>query len=290
MYGKLFESMYDGTLASDWKALVTFQQMIVLADQDGVVDVTPEALHRRTGIPVDIIKDGIDALERPDERSRTPDCNGCRIIRIDDHRDWGWQIVNHEKYRNLVNAEEKRRKTRERVQKHREMMRNADVTPCNADVTPCNAGVTPCNEMYAHTDTDTDTDTEEEVTTTPAPKSARAVKTSPVDVLFDAFWRVTHRKVGKIPAKKAFSAAVDRVRQEHDCTTELAAGLLTEAMTAFAASSQAADDIKGNIHPSTWLNEGRYDDDRATWSKSGELNYEEKRQRSLQQMRERLEK
>jgi hypothetical protein len=149
MYGKLFEAMYDGTLSSDWKALVTFQQLIILCDQDGVVDVTHEALHGRTGIPLEIISDGISALEQPDARSRTPDCDGRRIIRIDDHRDWGWQIVNHEKYKKLVDLEEKRRQTRERVRKHRVALSNA-----------CNADVTQRNEMYAHTDTDTDTDTD----------------------------------------------------------------------------------------------------------------------------------
>ena len=55
MYGKLFESMFDGTLANNWEALVVFQQMVILCDADGRVDMTPMALHRRTGIPLEII-------------------------------------------------------------------------------------------------------------------------------------------------------------------------------------------------------------------------------------------
>ena len=61
--------MYDGTLATKgpWQALVTFQQLIILADRNGEVDMTPEAISRRTTIPLEIIEHGIKALE---ERSR----------------------------------------------------------------------------------------------------------------------------------------------------------------------------------------------------------------------------
>lgn len=108
MYGKLFTSMYDGTLAENWKALVTFQQMIILCDPDGIVDMTPTAISRRTGIPQDIIAEGVTILEQPDQSSRTMKDSGKRIIRIDTHRSWGWQIVNHEKYKKLRTADDRR--------------------------------------------------------------------------------------------------------------------------------------------------------------------------------------
>ena len=110
MYGKLFASMYDGSLATigPWEALVTFIQMLVLSDKYGVVDMTPDAISRRTTIPLDIIRRGISALEQPDEHSRRSDCDGRRIIRLDEHRDWGWQIVNHAHYRAIRSAEERR--------------------------------------------------------------------------------------------------------------------------------------------------------------------------------------
>ena len=78
MYGKLFESMYDGTLGTKgpWQALVTFQQLIILADAEGCVDMTPEAIARRTTIPLEIVLVGIEALEQPDSASRSPDADG----------------------------------------------------------------------------------------------------------------------------------------------------------------------------------------------------------------------
>lgn len=110
MYGKIFRQMYRGTLATvgPWQALVTFQQMIVLADSEGVVDMTPEAISRETTIPLDIIRLGIAALELPDPDSRSPGEDGQRVVRLSDERSWGWRIVNYEHYRKLRNEEERR--------------------------------------------------------------------------------------------------------------------------------------------------------------------------------------
>lgn len=110
MYGKLFGQMYDGTLATrgPWQALVTFQQFIILADKDGIVDMTAEAMARRTTIPLEIIQIGIAALEEPDAESRTPDLEGRRIVRLSDDRAWGWRVVNYSHYRKLRSQEDRR--------------------------------------------------------------------------------------------------------------------------------------------------------------------------------------
>jgi len=142
--------MYDGTLAEDWRALITFQQMIVLCDPDGVVDMTPSSLSRRTGIPIEHIKAGVEILEKEDACSRTPDEKGCRIIRLDEHRAWGWKIVNHKKYKELTDYESIKKQNRERQQRCRENKKGhvSHVTLCDS------------NAKSRHTDTDTDTDTD----------------------------------------------------------------------------------------------------------------------------------
>lgn len=119
MYGKLFTQMYDGTLVSKWQALVTFQQMIILCGPDGVIDMTPSALSDRTGIPLKIIRAGIAELEKPDPSSRTRDMDGRRIERLDDHRDWGWRLVNYRKYRLTVDPEVVRLQNASRQRAHR---------------------------------------------------------------------------------------------------------------------------------------------------------------------------
>jgi hypothetical protein len=121
MFAKVFTSMYDGTLATrgPWQALVTFQQFLVLADRVGIVDMTAEAIARRTTIPLDIIKIGITSLEQTDDGSRTPDEEGRRIVRIRPNTDWGWQVVNYEKYRNMRNADERREYMRNLMRERR---------------------------------------------------------------------------------------------------------------------------------------------------------------------------
>lgn len=119
MYGKIFEQIYDGTLGENWQALITFQQMIILCDSSGVVDMTPNAISRRTGIPVEHIEAGIRYLEEPDPDSRTPDEEGRRIVRLDDHRPWGWKIVNHALYRKMASYEDKKKVDRDRIARKR---------------------------------------------------------------------------------------------------------------------------------------------------------------------------
>jgi hypothetical protein len=120
MYGKLFVQMYDGTLAmkGPWQALVTFQQFVILANRHGEVDMTADAIARRTTIPLEVIETGIRSLEEPDPGSRTPDEDGRRIARLADHRDWGWRIVNYDHY-NRLRSEEERKEYHRRYNKSR---------------------------------------------------------------------------------------------------------------------------------------------------------------------------
>lgn len=146
MYGKVFESIYDGTLAGHWQAIVTMQQLVVLSTQDGVVDMTPDAIARRTSIPLEIITAGLEHLAKPDPYTRTPGEDGRRIVLIDDHRPWGWRLVNHAKYRALRNMEQKHEADRQRMAKKRRQ--NNGVAIGRHSVAE-----------VAHTDADTDTDT-----------------------------------------------------------------------------------------------------------------------------------
>lgn len=183
MYGKIFASIYDGTLADNWQALVTFEQMIVLCDADGVLDMTAAGLSRRTGIPLEIIQEGIRFLELPDRQSKSDVEEGRRITRLDAHRDWGWKLVNHAYYKGLVDADTVREQNRVRQQRMREKRRDPEATEQVdlLDGVTVRHGASRCvTEDHAesrHTDTDTnttDTDT-----------------SSPVDRIF-FLWKTTY--------------------------------------------------------------------------------------------------
>jgi len=155
VYGKIFEQIYDGSLRLNWKAMITFQQMIVLCSEEGIVDLTPDALHFRTGIPLDIIKDGIKILENDDPESRSPNCNGKRIERLDEHRTWGWHIVNHKYYRDMINREDKNKRDRERMRAIRAEQKAKEIS----SVAKCSQPSQSVRDV-AHTDADANTDKE----------------------------------------------------------------------------------------------------------------------------------
>lgn len=112
--------------------------MIVLADSDGVVDMTQEAIARITNVPLERVKAAIVKLEAPDSRSRTPDHEGCRLIRLDDHRDWGWIIVNYAKFRGTSTDDKRRELTKLRVRKLR-LRQQVKNHPQNCNCDSCNA-------------------------------------------------------------------------------------------------------------------------------------------------------
>ena len=143
MYGKIFESIYDGSLYGQWEAIVTMQQLIVLADADGVIDMTPPAIAGKTSIPLEILEKGLKILSEPDPYSRSQGSDGVRIQLLDEQRPWGWFLVNHQKYRDLRTREERREYMRNYMRDRRasESVNNSKQPLA----------------MLANTDTDTDT-------------------------------------------------------------------------------------------------------------------------------------
>lgn len=134
VFAKVFSQIYDSSIVENPSARFTFMDLLVLADRNGVVDMTHEAIARRTNRPVETIRKTILELEGPDARSRTPDCNGARLRRLDDHRDWGWMIVNYDYFRAIASEEQRREKTLSRVHKFRgvKSSKSKPVTHCNA--------------------------------------------------------------------------------------------------------------------------------------------------------------
>jgi len=152
MYGKIFESIYEGSLYGHFEAIVTFQALIVLADEDGLIDISPQALAGKTSIPEEVIKKGLKVLQQSDPHSRSQAEDGKRLVLLDEGREFGWRIVNYQYYRDLSSRQETREKARERKRRQRE--RDSQVV----DSEGCHSSVTARSRMSRHTDTDTDTE------------------------------------------------------------------------------------------------------------------------------------
>lgn len=119
MYGKLFTSIFDGTLHGRFEATVTMMALIALADRDGIVDMTPQAIISRSGWPERIVLVGLAELSAPDPESRSSDEGGRRIVLLDEARAWGWRLVNYAHYRAIRTADERRAYQREYFRRKR---------------------------------------------------------------------------------------------------------------------------------------------------------------------------
>ena len=104
-YTKLFSSILASTI---WKqsnpTRIVWITMLAMADKDGVVEASVPGLADMARVSIDDAVEALKNLESPDEWSRTKEHEGRRIEPIDG----GWIILNHAKYRNKINADERR--------------------------------------------------------------------------------------------------------------------------------------------------------------------------------------
>lgn len=108
MFTKVFSQIFDSSIADNYRHRHVFMDLLVLADSEGVVDMTAGAIARRTNVPLEQVQEALDALCAPDLESRTPTEDGRRLLPIDTARGWGWRIVNYEVYRQLRDEESRR--------------------------------------------------------------------------------------------------------------------------------------------------------------------------------------
>lgn len=120
MYCKLFASLYQGTLRGRSNEILVFTNLLAHAGKDGTVDKHFRAISEETGLSVDEVKESLLVLESADPESRSPDENGARIVRMDEHRVWGWRIVNYGKYRAIRNEEDRAEQNRLAQERWRE--------------------------------------------------------------------------------------------------------------------------------------------------------------------------
>lgn len=133
MYAKVFASLWIGSLRGDPHAQLVFVYMLANCDADGIFDQHHRAIADATGLSIEEVFSAVLRLERPDSESRTPTLGGARIARMDDHRSWGWVIVNYLKYREQNDIERTRALGRDRARRFRESHRNGRNVTANAE-------------------------------------------------------------------------------------------------------------------------------------------------------------
>ena len=151
MFAKIFEQIFDSSISEDYLARHVFMDLLVLANRDGEVDITAEAIARRTNVPIEIVRSSICKLSEPDPQSRTGDAEGRRLVPLDEHRNWGWRIVNYKTYRDIRDEEARKAYFREfkRKQRHPEI---------SAPVHTLSTPVLDSPTLSTYTDADADID------------------------------------------------------------------------------------------------------------------------------------
>lgn len=104
-YTPVFSSVFDGTLHGKWPQTGVWLALLAMADRNGWIDRTPQAIASDIGIQVGELIVCIDEFMQPDPMSRTQECDGRRLVLIDEARPWGWRLVNHGKYREKARKE-----------------------------------------------------------------------------------------------------------------------------------------------------------------------------------------
>lgn len=162
MYNKLFTKILDSSiwLEPDHIRLVWITFLAVM-DQDGIVALSGIGnVANRARITEELAASAIECLESPDTKNPDQEYEGRRVERIPGV---GWFVLNAEKYREIMKAEDARAKTRERVRRYRNKVGNADVTLGNDSVTL--------------SETETEADTEKKKKKRRSPKSLEEIIT-----------------------------------------------------------------------------------------------------------------
>lgn len=120
MYAKLFASLYQGTLRGKSDEILVFTNLLAHCSKEGAVDKHFRAIAEETGLPIERVKTAIEVLESPDPESRSPEEDGARIVRMDEHRVWGWRVVNYGKYRSIRSEDDRAEQNRIAQQKWRD--------------------------------------------------------------------------------------------------------------------------------------------------------------------------
>lgn len=232
VFAKIFSQIFDSSIASDYVVRHVFMDLLVLADRDGVVDMTLDAISRRTNVPEEIVHHAITELCKPDRKSRSHEEQGCRLVPIDSHRDWGWQIVNYEHYRNI--RDEEARRTYFRDKKREQRQKSPTLSNSVKD--------SQTFSTQEEGDTELDTEAKEQK---PSPRKKPSAHS-------ETLYKLYPRHVGK---KKAL-AAIDKALREKSFDE------LLLAVQAFCRKCAREGKEEQFIpHPATWFAQGRYEDE-----------------------------
>jgi len=119
-FTKLFNSIVTSTIwCEDDKTRIVWITMLALCDRYGDLSASIPGLAHVANVSIEATKVALKNLMKPDPYSRTKNHGGRRIVEIDG----GWHIFNYAKYRDMLNAEERKEYKAKKEQERRDRMK-----------------------------------------------------------------------------------------------------------------------------------------------------------------------
>lgn len=244
-YTKLFSSILASTIWQESKETkIIWITMLAAANKDGAVEASIPGLAHMARLTVPETEEALAVLMMPDPYSRTPAFEGRRIEKCDG----GWQILNHDKYREQMSAAERTEYNRLKQQESRERKRAREAE----SVKSASANVSKCQSRSA-------SQRQEEAKASPKEKEDSLCD---ADTIYDAY----PKKVSKPDAIKAIRKALAGPPLGVDTETWPQRLLQLTRDYAVAVRGQDRSFIP---FPATWFNGQRYNDDPSTWKNGG---------------------
>lgn len=117
MYGKIFESLYEGSMVGAGPTIfAVWGYCIAKADSSGIVILNPALLAPIIGTSRVDIEQAIEYLTSPDPHSKNPEHEGRRLINMSGY---AYKVVSHAIYRDIKNNQDRREYMREYMRKRR---------------------------------------------------------------------------------------------------------------------------------------------------------------------------
>lgn len=120
-YTKLFQSILDSTVWQEpLPTKVVWVTLLAMCDRDGAVWASVPGLAARAGVTLPDCEAALAKFKSPDPYSRTKEFEGRRL----EDMEGGWKLLNHAKYREMMNADERREYQRLKAAEYRKRKRD----------------------------------------------------------------------------------------------------------------------------------------------------------------------
>lgn len=139
MYGKAYESMYEGSMVGSGIEVFAVWNYIIAKNREGHIEINPKLLAFTLGGTEDQINSALDFLQEPDPESRSKAEGGRRLLK---EGQFQYRVVNWEYYQRIKNEADRREYNRLKQAEYRKN-KSRKTKPTNrgsAFVSALNAG------------------------------------------------------------------------------------------------------------------------------------------------------